>query len=108
MSYIAAQTRQAVHRLAQRYRRHEQRQKERGDFQRLCAVHGLRLSWRNFLDVKEQTGCSVREYFLFRFYERPAALRETFMTAAQRDAFIACIGDDSSCNASTPGNTHPC
>ena len=104
MSYIAAQTRQAVHRLAQRYRRHEQRQKERGDFQRLCAVHGLRLSWRNFLDVKEQTGCSVREYFLFRFYERPAALRETFMTTVQRDAFVACIGDDSSCNASTPGN----
>ena len=104
MSYIAAQTRQAVHRLAQRYRRHEQRQKERGDFQRLCAVHGLRLSWRSFLDEKEQTGCSVREYFLFRFYERPAALRETFMTAAQRDAFIARIGDDFSCNLSVPGN----
>ena len=104
MSYIAAQTRQAVHRLAQRYRRHERRRKEREEFQRLCAVHGLRLSWRNFLDVKEQTGCSVREYFLFRFYERPAALRETFMTAAQRDAFIARIGDGFSCNASVPGN----
>ena len=104
MSYIAAQTRQAVHRLAQRYRRHEQRQKERGDFQRLCAVHGLRLSWRNFLDVKEQTGCSVREYFLFRFHERPAAVRATFMTTAQRDAFVTCIGDDLSCNTSAPGN----
>lgn len=65
MSYIAAQTRQAVHRLAQRYRRHEQRQKERGDFQRLCAAHGIRPSWRDFLEAKTQTDCNAREYFLF-------------------------------------------
>ena len=87
MSHIAAQTRHAVHRLAQRYRRHERLQKERAEFQRLCAAHGIRPSWRNFLEVKEQTGCSVREYFLFRFHERPAAVRATFMTTAQRDAF---------------------
>ena len=104
MSYIASQTRQAVHRLAQRYRRHERRRKEREEFQRLCAAHGIRPSWRDFLEAKTQTDCNAREYFLFRFYERPAALRETFMTTAQRDAFIAFIGDDSSCNASTPGN----
>ena len=104
MSHIAAQTRHAVHRLAQRFRRHERLQKERAEFQRLCAAHGIRPSWRNFLEAKEQTGCSVREYFLFRFYERPAAVRATFMTTAQRDAFVTCIGDDLSCNTSAPGN----
>ena len=101
MSAFAA-SRQAVHRLAQRYRSHERQRKERAEFQRLCAACGVRPSWRDFLRAQAQTRCSAYEYFLFRFYERPAAVRETFMTTAQRDAFIAHIGDDFSCNASTP------
>ena len=103
MSAFAA-SHQAVHRLAQRYRSHERQRKERAEFQRLCAACGVRPSWRDFLRAQAQTRCSAYEYFLFRFYERPAAVRETFMTTAQRDAFIAHIGDDFSCNASTPGN----
>ena len=103
MSAFAA-SRQAVHRFAQRYRNHERQRKERAEFQRLCAACGVRPSWRDFLHAQAQTRCTAYEYFLFRFYERPAAVCETFMTTAQSDAFIAHIGDDFSCNASTPGN----
>ena len=47
MSAFAA-SRQAVHRLAQRYRSHERQRKERAEFQRLCAACGVRPSWRDF------------------------------------------------------------
>ena len=64
-------------RLAQRYRSHERQRKERAEFQRLCAACGVRPSWRDFLRAQAQTRCTAYEYSLFRFYERPAALRET-------------------------------
>ena len=76
----------------------------RRDFEADRARFGVQASWKDFLRAREQTLCTTREYFLFHFYERSAAERDTFLTTQRRDDLIHAIGDDETINASAPGN----
>ena len=101
---ISGKMRQAVHRVAQKYRDQENARTMRRAFEEALARVGARATWEDFLQARRQTGCNVREYFLFHFYERTPEERDTFLTTARRDAIIHYIGDDETINCSAPGN----
>ena len=101
---ISGKMRQAVHRVAQKYRDQENARTMRRAFEEALARVGARATWEDFLQARRQTGCNVREYFLFHFYERTPEERDTFLTTARRDAMIHYIGDDETINCSAPGN----
>ena len=101
---INGKMRQAVHRVAQKYRNHENARAMRRSFDEALARTGAQACWEDFLQARRQTGCNVREYFLFHFYERTPEERDTFLTTARRDAMIHYIGDDETINCSAPGN----
>ena len=71
----------------------------RRDFEADRARFGVQASWKDFLRAREQTLCTTREYFLFHFYERSDAERDTFLTTQRRDDLIHAIGDDETINA---------
>ena len=77
------------------------------EFDELRAAHGAmaaKATWQDYLDAYGHTRCSVREYFLFKFYEKDRETRDSYLTLQRRDRFIHQIHDDESCNATVPGN----
>ena len=66
----------------------------RRDFEADRARFGVHASWKDFLRAREQTLCTTREYFLFHFYERSDAERDTFLNTQRRDDLIHAIGED--------------
>ena len=107
MSSVKSDVRELVHKAAQHYRDRQTTADWKRQFDELRAAHGAMAAnarFEDFLDAREQTGCMVREYFLFRFYEKSRAERDTYLTYDRRDRFIHDIHDDESCNATVPGN----
>ena len=66
--------------------------------------HGGESTFRDYRDAFEQTGCCVEEYFLFQFYLKDRAERDTYLTYDRRYRFIQAINDDQTTNATVPGN----
>ena len=101
---IPGKVRQTVHNLAQKYRQTERRKAEKQEFEASCKRLSVNASWDDYLAAREQTLCSVREYFLFSFYEKTPEERDTYLTELRRNRFIHEIGDDESGYGSVPGN----
>ena len=100
-----------VHHIAhwgmEKYRAHQWMQERKAQFKRLQAAHGApaaKATFQDYLDAYEQTGCRVEEYFLFRFYQKDRAARDTYLTYDRRYRFVKAINDDQSLNATVPGN----
>ncbi len=85
--------RNAVHVCAQRYRQHEQDKRDKREFEHFRSVLKLDIPWKDYLRAREQTGCQVREYFAFEFYQKDEALRDTFLTMKRHEALARAIGD---------------
>ena len=93
--------------LMAQYRASEELRLNRAQFYEYRTYAGERATnvrWKDFLEAYEHTRCTGREYFLFRFYEKDRATRNTYMTNRRRNRFIHQIGDDESQNATAPGN----
>ena len=99
--------RQAIHKIAQRFRDHEVHNFYKRQFYEYRAYAGeaaAKATVRDYRRAYKHTRCSGREYILFRFYEKSREERDTYLTNLRRDRFIRQIGDDQTSNASVPGN----
>ncbi len=85
--------RHAVHVCAQRYRQYAQDKRDKEEFERRCKVLKLDIPWKDYLRARKQTGCEVRKYFAFEFYNKDDALRDTFLTLKRHDVFAKKVGD---------------
>ena len=107
MPKLSGNIRHSIHLVANRYRKHHKDKLAKQEFLAQRAALGseaANANWQDYLNAREQTGCSVLEYFIFRFYKKSRAERDTYQTVARRDRFIHQIHDDESCNATVPGN----
>ena len=107
MPKLSGNIRHSIHLVANRYRKHHKDKFAKQEFLAQRAALGseaANANWQDYLNAREQTGCSVLEYFIFRFYKKSRAERDTYLTYDRRDRFIHDIHDDESCNATVPGN----
>ena len=107
MPKLSGNIRHSIHLVANRYRKHHKDKFAKQEFLAQRAALGseaANANWQDYLNAREQTGCSVLEYFIFKFYKKSRAERDTYQTVARRDRFIHQIHDDESCNATVPGN----
>lgn len=107
LASLKSNVREAVHRVAQKYRERQKENEWKREFDEMRAVHGAmaaKATWQDYLDAYGHTRCSVREYFLFKFYEKDRETRDSYLTLQRRNRFIHQIHDDESCNATVPGN----
>ena len=107
LSKISNGALEMARRGAKKYRAYLKMRDRKARFVRLKAAHGAmaeKATFRDYRDAFEQTGCCVEEYFLFQFYLKDRAERDTYLTYDRRYHFIQAINDDQTTNATVPGN----
>ncbi len=91
---LTGNVRQAVHVLAQKYRRHEWSKRQKMYLENYCKSLNIHATWEDYLNAYNQTQCRPSEYIAFEFYKKTPAERDTYLTMERQDAIIRELGDD--------------
>ena len=104
---LIKEMRHLVHVCCESHRHRKVMQERMAKFAQKKAEQGAMAasaSFEDYLAAREQTGCNIAEYFLFQFYKKDSAERDTYLTYERRDSIIRRINDDQTSNATVPGN----